>query len=565
MTKRAVLYARVSGDDRQNSSSSLVGQLEMCRKYADEKGFTVVAQLAEDSRGASGAVYDLPQLNEALKLAKAGKFDVLITRELDRLARGLAKQLIVEDEFSRLGVTIDYVIGEYDNNLEGQLNKHIRAVIAEYEREKINERMVRGRRRKAKDGYVVVHGNPPYGYEVEKTESGQRLVIHEPTARIVRMIFDLYVNEKLGSPNICKKLNGLGIPTPSISKKVKTTKSITGKWNQSQIVRIISSETYAGKWRYGKRNRQVWHDENYHIVVDVPPIVSREIFELAQKQRKCNTKAPGRPKRDYLLARRCLCGVCQASMVALTKADKAREYSYYRCTVRYQQDTHHMTRRCTSKTHFHAKYWDEVIWQEIRGFLANPSKVEKGISEYQAQHAEITQPLKDRMVIIDNLLAERQAELKRLLDLYLSGQFDQDMLFERKQRLEKLVASLHEEKEQLTLQMNVSLTDTQINELQEISKQIIEGLSEADEDFKTRRRIIEYLNVRVTFLLEDGKQVALLSCEFGHNKRLLYGDVTPHPEISSHPPESARSTNSHEEGEDKNMSHYTHNTDYNCN
>ena len=38
MMKRAVLYARVSGDDRKYATSGVDGQLDDCRKYANEKG-----------------------------------------------------------------------------------------------------------------------------------------------------------------------------------------------------------------------------------------------------------------------------------------------------------------------------------------------------------------------------------------------------------------------------------------------------------------------------------------------------------------------------------------------
>jgi DNA invertase Pin-like site-specific DNA recombinase len=60
-----------------------------------------VAELAEDDRGASGADWDLPKLNEALDMARENGFDVLVTRELDRFASPLAKQLVVESEFKR--------------------------------------------------------------------------------------------------------------------------------------------------------------------------------------------------------------------------------------------------------------------------------------------------------------------------------------------------------------------------------------------------------------------------------------------------------------------------------
>ena len=127
--KRAVLYARVSGDDRGKEGRNLAGQLEMGRKYAEEHGYTVVAELPEDDRGASGAVLDLPQLNRAREMAAGSEFDVLVVREMDRLSRALAKQLFVEQELKRSGVTIEYVLGEYPDTPEGGLMKHIKACL----------------------------------------------------------------------------------------------------------------------------------------------------------------------------------------------------------------------------------------------------------------------------------------------------------------------------------------------------------------------------------------------------------------------------------------------------
>ncbi len=83
--KRAVLYARVSGDDRGKDGRNLAGQLEMGRKYAQERGYQIVADLAEDDRGASGARIDLPELNKVRDMAQTGEFELLVVRELDRL------------------------------------------------------------------------------------------------------------------------------------------------------------------------------------------------------------------------------------------------------------------------------------------------------------------------------------------------------------------------------------------------------------------------------------------------------------------------------------------------
>ena len=96
MAVRAVTYARVSSDDHGKGGLNIAGQVDACRRYAEEKGYTIVAELAEDERGVSGAVMDSPGLDQALEMAAQGEFDVLISREIDRFARSLARQLIME-------------------------------------------------------------------------------------------------------------------------------------------------------------------------------------------------------------------------------------------------------------------------------------------------------------------------------------------------------------------------------------------------------------------------------------------------------------------------------------
>ena len=112
MIKRAVLYARVSGDDTGKDGRNLAGQLELCRnvRYLSA-AMSIVAELHEDDRGASGAIFELPQLNSVRDLARAGAFDVLVVREIDRLSRKLAKQLIIEEELDEAGVQIEYALG----------------------------------------------------------------------------------------------------------------------------------------------------------------------------------------------------------------------------------------------------------------------------------------------------------------------------------------------------------------------------------------------------------------------------------------------------------------------
>jgi site-specific DNA recombinase len=280
MKKRAVTYARVSSDDRGKDGLNLSGQLELCRSYAQKKGYDIVAELSEDQRGVSGALLNTPALSQALDMAKNKAFDVLIVREVDRFARSLAKQLIVEHEFKKHGVDLEFVMEEFSASPEGNLHKNIKAVIAEYERVKISERTIRGRHQLVKSGNVLVHGRPPYGYQLQRQDGKSQLIIYEPEARIVQLIFDLYVNgdddrPPLSSREIAEKLCEMGIPGPENGKPKLE------EWSQNTIQHFLRSETYVGIWYYGKYSsrdgHRVPHPEHNWLPVEIPSIISHNI------------------------------------------------------------------------------------------------------------------------------------------------------------------------------------------------------------------------------------------------------------------------------------------------
>ncbi|MFN8457511.1 MAG: recombinase family protein [Anaerolineae bacterium] len=227
--ERAVLYARVSGDDTRKEGRNIAGQLNMGREYCIQKGYRIVAELAEDEKkNTSGADWDLLKLNEALEMAGNGEFDVLIVRELDRFARDLAKQLVIENQFKSYGVRIEYVLGEYPDTPEGNLNKNIKAVIAEYERLKTRERMVRGKNQVALSGKVIASDRVPYGYRL--SDDHTTFVICSEEAEIVELIFELYTQEGLSIRAIAARLSELKIPTAADKHSRIRKRREIGQW-----------------------------------------------------------------------------------------------------------------------------------------------------------------------------------------------------------------------------------------------------------------------------------------------------------------------------------------------
>jgi site-specific DNA recombinase len=517
MKNRAVTYARVSGDDRMKDGRNLSGQLDICREHALRKGYQIVAELSEDDRGASGASFDLPALNQALEMAKNREFDILVVREIDRFARSLAKQLIIEQEFKRHRVQIEYVQGEYPDTPEGSLNKNIKAVIAEYERLKINERMVRGRRQKVKAGNIVVHGRPPYGYRLEETDGKSQLLVNEDEAQIVHMIYQWYVygeNKKgpMSARVIARRLTQMGVPIPPISGRASR------KWSRTTVGRIVNSKTYIGVWYYGKYGNQNGHrfnnPEEHWLSVEVPAIVDMQLWEAAQERRSINiANAKRNLKYSYLMNRRLVCGVCGSKMAACGSNDGYKNRLYYRCNVARGYEEYE--RKCTNARYFKAEDVDFTIWEWLKSFIRNPDAIDAGISEYEEHREQEQAPVRERLVVVDDLLVDHRTQLQKLLDLYLDGNFPKEILVERRQRLQETIDSLANERVNLAGMLeSKGYSPEQLQAMKDYTREIAAGLDEAEEDFEARKHIVEMLNVFAALTIENDEKVAYVTCVF---------------------------------------------------
>ena len=503
---RAAIYSRVSTDDQAKHGYSLPSQLEACQKYAEEHGWTVVECVSDE--GVSGATLDRPGLDRIQDMAAAGEIDILIVYELDRLARRTVYQMLIEEELGKAGVTIHYVLGDYDDSDEGRLQKQIRAAIAEYERAKIQERMNRGKRQRVRSGKVIVHGRPPYGYQVEDG----MLVPFEPEARTVRLIFDWYTRERLAIRAIVRELNKLNLPTAADSpdRKGIVKQQKRGRWARSSVNRILANETYVGTWHYQKlrregnrlqpRPREEW------IAVEVPALVSRKEWEAAQERRRKNREQARRNrKHQYLLSGCILCGRCGAR----TYSYPSKGYLFYVCSRRRGEV---LGEKCDLPI-FSADQVDAVVWDYLRSLLLDSSSLKAGLKKQQAEHMKATQPLRDRLEILENLLKEHRSQLERLLDLYLVGEFTKEMLTERKCRLESTIQGLEEERANLQAQVEATtISDDQIRTIDEFARQIRTSLQVAEADFETRRKIVDLLDVQVTLATEDEEKVAYVRC-----------------------------------------------------
>jgi len=127
-------------------------------------------------------------------------------------------------------------------------------------------------------------------------------------------------------------------------------------------------------------------------------------------------------------------------MAACGSNDGYKNRLYYRCNVARGYEEYE--RKCTKARYFKAEDVDFTIWEWLKSFIRNPDAVDAGIAEYEEHREQEQAPVRERLVVVDDLLVDHRAQLQKLLDLYLDGNFPKEILVERRQRLQETIDSL---------------------------------------------------------------------------------------------------------------------------
>jgi site-specific DNA recombinase len=496
---RRILYGRVSLEE-QAEQFGLASQLRALQDYAKAKGYDGVEEMVDE--GYLGSDLDRPALAQIRDLVKAGEVEAVIAHDPDRLSRKLAHFALLQDEFSRAGVRLEFVTTPAADTPESKMFLNMKGIFAEYEREKIRERTLRGRREKAKQGFIV-GGRVPFGYRyLGKAERERgRLVVDEEKASVVRQIFQ-WAADGLSVRGIAARLNEMGIP-PSLAQR----------WGRSSVSRLLGNRTYIGEAHYNRRKRSepsnpaAGHSARHNkytilrerpeaewITVPTPAIIDRALFErVGVTSRRNKEEFSGRPTRRYLLRGLLWCGNCSRRMCG----DPNHGTPCYRCLGR--DGLRLVTERCRSRAN--AQRLDAAVWEAVSEPFRDAARLRSIIENSQAafnrpgNKAKATHLRKQ----IDRLRGREDRAVKTLLDLTLSDQAEivrseLRKSSEARRRLEEELAALQ------PLAGTVALDD--VGAICREIVGVIENLTdERRQEFM--RRIVEHITV-------TGKDVAIL-------------------------------------------------------
>src|SRR5216110_1382028 len=196
---KAAIYARVStvGQEPEN-------QLQELRRYVEARGWTAVEYV---DRGVSGAKDRRAALDQLLTDARRRRFDAVICWRLDRLGRNLKHLITLLEELQALGIAfVSLAEGIDATTPAGKLQMHILGAIAEFERERIRERVMAGLQRARSQGKRL--GRPNAVIPVDRLRRVSDLPVSVAAERlgVSRSTVKRWRRQLTGSPAVLRPL-----------------------------------------------------------------------------------------------------------------------------------------------------------------------------------------------------------------------------------------------------------------------------------------------------------------------------------------------------------------------
>ena len=133
---RVALYARVSSD-QQTEQGTIASQVAALEARIRQEGLPLEPDHRFIDEGHSGATLVRPALERLRDAVAAGSIDRVYVHSPDRLARRYAYQVLLIDEFRRLGVETVFLNRAIGLSPEDDLLLQVQGMVAEYERAKI--------------------------------------------------------------------------------------------------------------------------------------------------------------------------------------------------------------------------------------------------------------------------------------------------------------------------------------------------------------------------------------------------------------------------------------------
>ena len=394
------LYLRVSTEDQAREGFSLPEQKERLETFCKFKGYEIVDYYEDAGISAKTGNYR-PEFERLKKDIKSKRINTIIALKLDRITRSIFDWEKLMTFLDENDAYIDCANDEVNTtNANGKMVSRLLMSVSQNEIERTSERTKIGLAGAIKQGHLP--SQAPLGYKHEN----KKLVIDYSTKDVVVRIFELYYN---------------GNSYQTISN-ILNEEQVLGKtnWRDSTITAILENEVYKGDFVHGKRTK---HPTYYENVVE--PLVSKEMWEDCQAQKKKNSRAYQRTL-TYLFLQKIRCPRCNNLMGGkATKKKNGNVYYYYYC----------------NDCKFNLK--ENVIEEYFENFINEIVEYDSVVNQFFLPM--IKQKFDEPKELLEKELDKQNVKLDRIKKAYISGAFDLEEYNAEKKIVNEAISKIQSE------------------------------------------------------------------------------------------------------------------------
>ncbi len=296
MSETAVIYVRLSREDedkidKNRESRSIENQIKTLNDFAKAQGFNVDNIYSDD--GYSGGNFDRPAFRQMLDDMQAGRFNVILLKDISRLGRSLYRVGdFIENIFPRYGIRVISVNDNYDSKFyKDDMSIVLRSFLNDYYLKEFRKKCRKSREHYAQTRHLNYY--PKYGYCFD--EKG-REHIDDYSANIVRRIYTYIAENSFSCGTVAKILNEEDVLTRSAyATQVLGLKALhrqsAAKWNAEKVWSIATDYEYCGhsvNWSRHKKSERILLKNTHQA------IISEDLYALVQSEIERHSKVKQR-------------------------------------------------------------------------------------------------------------------------------------------------------------------------------------------------------------------------------------------------------------------------------
>lgn len=399
--KQAVLYARVSSKEQEQSGFSIPAQIKFLNDYARKEGFEVVKIFSESMTAKEEG---RNEFNAMLKFLRQHKnIHHILVEKNDRLLRNESDMTTVIKTAQSSNINFhlvkDCMILNKQSKPQDFLIFTIFSAVSAMMPRNLSGEVLKGMTEKCEEGFYP--GRAPIGYKNIRLSKKQGIiVVDDENAPFIKKIYELYATGAYSFKSLAIKMNELGF-TPY---KKPCSKMI--------IEKIFNNPFYMGEFEWnGKRYFDTRHQ----------PLISKELFYAVQEQRRA-TGSPRIIKHDFIYTNMIKCSICGCYLTAEIKKSK---YIYYHCTGNKGGDC--------KKKYLKQEHIDEFVSDTLKGLYVSPECIKLILDIIKIMYKEKNEFEENSLEQIEKQIKLYRTRLNKLYIDKLDGVIDEGFYHDRKE------------------------------------------------------------------------------------------------------------------------------------